>query len=479
MPYYTWAFDKLIGKTGAVPSVGDIVFWSYYRYTVTSVDAANQMLNCDQNTAYVRVSLRGATGATGPEGPGVSDELRAALVQLADKVAYIDDQGQKYYNDLYNALYNPPNVAYITAVFNQGTTKVYTDTPLDDLKPMLTVFGFYDNNTSQVLTNYTLTGTLSAGTSTETVTALGKTTTFDVLVTGLSSISAVYTQGGTVYTHDDLDSLKTDLVVTALYSDGTSEVLSADDYTLSGTLTAGTSTITVAYSGKTTTFTVTVTAGVPSTYTMYDYIHAVGSNTVVNVTNAMWIALKQYANLNALSCEFAVLRGSGFATSGPAVFGRRSASGALSSFAFYPKDTELGYHLHGDEGTNPPGFTTDVVNIVKYTNTSESPSSLQVNDNTPAFITWVNNNTLNLAPVLLMNPVNDTKDNLNVFCQLGYIKFYDLSGNLVGHYFPVVRNSDNRIGVYDVVEQVFYTTLTASYSTIGNTYCMYEVGNWS
>lgn len=73
----------------------------------------------------------------------------------------------------------------------------------------------------------------------------------------LVSISAVYTQSGTVYDTDSLDSLKPDLVVTAHYSDNTSGVVTG--YVLSGTLVAGTSTITVSYGGKTTTFNVTVT----------------------------------------------------------------------------------------------------------------------------------------------------------------------------------------------------------------------------
>lgn len=74
----------------------------------------------------------------------------------------------------------------------------------------------------------------------------------------LSSISAVFTQSGTVYDSDALDSLKSSLVVTAHYSDSTTETIS--NYTLSGTLTEGTSTITVTYGGKSTTFTVTVTS---------------------------------------------------------------------------------------------------------------------------------------------------------------------------------------------------------------------------
>jgi len=77
----------------------------------------------------------------------------------------------------------------------------------------------------------------------------------------LTSISAVYTQGGTVYDSASLNDLKDDLVVTAHYSDSTTEEIS--NYTLSGTLAVGTSTVTVSYGGKTTTFSVTVTAEPP------------------------------------------------------------------------------------------------------------------------------------------------------------------------------------------------------------------------
>lgn len=72
----------------------------------------------------------------------------------------------------------------------------------------------------------------------------------------LRSISAVYTQSGSVYVDDSLDSLRTDLVVTATYTDSSTAIVTT--YTLSGTLVKGTSTITVAYGGKTTTFSVTV-----------------------------------------------------------------------------------------------------------------------------------------------------------------------------------------------------------------------------
>ena len=73
----------------------------------------------------------------------------------------------------------------------------------------------------------------------------------------LQSIAAVYTQTGTVYDTDSLDSLKSDLVVTAYYDDGTSVAVTG--YTLSGGLTEGISTVTVTYGEKTTAFAVTVT----------------------------------------------------------------------------------------------------------------------------------------------------------------------------------------------------------------------------
>lgn len=83
---------------------------------------------------------------------------------------------------------------------------------------------------------------------------------YDALVAALypiDHITAVYTQSGTVYDTDSLDSLKADLVVTAFYQGGGSKTVTY--YTLSGTLEVGTSTITVSYGGKTATFDVTVT----------------------------------------------------------------------------------------------------------------------------------------------------------------------------------------------------------------------------
>jgi len=116
-------------------------------------------------------------------GGGLSNDVKVALLQIASKVAYIDGDGQNYYDDLHDALYP-------------------------------------------------------------------KT---------LQTISAVYSQSGTVYDTATLESLEDDLVVTATYTDMTTRIISKGGYTLSGNLTPGISVVTVAYKTATTTFEVTVT----------------------------------------------------------------------------------------------------------------------------------------------------------------------------------------------------------------------------
>lgn len=84
----------------------------------------------------------------------------------------------------------------------------------------------------------------------------------------VSSISAVFTQGGTVITTGtNLESLKSMLVVTAKYADGTTSTVFNDFYDLSGTLVAGNSTITATYNNLTTTFVVACEQGEQAGYT--------------------------------------------------------------------------------------------------------------------------------------------------------------------------------------------------------------------
>ena len=226
-----------------------------------------------------------------------SENFKQALLQLANKVAYIDNGGSTYYQALYDALYPPINVDHITAVWNPPVGYVvYSTDTLDSLKANLTVTAYYDDNTSAVLdsSEYVLSGTLTAGTSTITVTYAGETTTFNVTVVAnaLDYITATFTQGTDVfYDTDSLDDLVQDLVVTATYTNLNTVYVDYPNYTLSGTLTPGTSTITVTYEGVTDTFNVTVTVGIVRSGLIHywDAIDNTGSGH--NAAVSQWVDL--------------------------------------------------------------------------------------------------------------------------------------------------------------------------------------------
>lgn len=119
---------------------------------------------------------------SGGSGTGLTEDLKQALLQIAEKVAYIDDQGQTYYDALLDALYPPVNLSYISCVYTQSGT-VYDTDSLDSLKSDLVVVAHYDDSSIETVTTYALSGTLTEGTSIITVTYGGKTTTFNVTVT--------------------------------------------------------------------------------------------------------------------------------------------------------------------------------------------------------------------------------------------------------------------------------------------------------
>lgn len=116
---------------------------------------------------------------------GLSNDIKDAILDCFENVAWIGSDGATYYNALLNLFYP---VDSISAVFNQGTAVIYATDSLEDLRQYLTVTANYEDGTTGTVTNYTLSGTLTEGTSTITVTYSGKTTTFNVTVTVSPSI---------------------------------------------------------------------------------------------------------------------------------------------------------------------------------------------------------------------------------------------------------------------------------------------------
>lgn len=194
-------------------------------------------------------------------GSGLTDDVKNALLQIAQKVAYIDANGQDYYDDLYDALYNDTTRSVLLVLSHVSSSNTQSTVEVgDSYTTTLTASTNYTiNSVSVTMGGVDITSTAYSSGTVSIPSVSGNIVITATAVVAAQSITATYTQSGTVYTTDSLDSLKADLVVTANYSGGTSETVPASNYTLSGTLTEGTSTITVNYAGLTDTFSVTVT----------------------------------------------------------------------------------------------------------------------------------------------------------------------------------------------------------------------------
>lgn len=195
-----------------------------------------------------------------------SSNTKVALLQIAEKTAYIDANGQDYYDDLYNALYPPVRATSVSLNTNSlvftstNVTNTLTATVLPNNHEDTLEWGTSDPTVAVVADGEVTAVGDGSCTITATCGPVKATASVSVSSSGvtLTGITATYTQTALVFTDSDLNDLKADLVVVANYSDSSSATLSADDYTLSGTLSAGTSTITATYEGFTDAFSVTV-----------------------------------------------------------------------------------------------------------------------------------------------------------------------------------------------------------------------------
>ena len=139
-------------------------------------------------------------------GGGLTADIKQALMNCFNYVAWKDNNpnASQYVSALQNALYPPANLTSISAVFTQGANVIYDTDSLDTLKQYLVVTAHYSDSTTEVVNDYVLTGTLTEGTSTITVTYGGKTTTFTVTVTE-APLTALYSWDLTSSLTDSVD----------------------------------------------------------------------------------------------------------------------------------------------------------------------------------------------------------------------------------------------------------------------------------
>lgn len=147
---------------------------------------------------------------------GLTANIKSALLACFANVAWVNENGQSYYDALDAALNPPANLSSITCVYTQSGT-VYDTLSLDDLKPDLVVTAHWSDNTTSTVTTYTLSGTLTEGTSTITVSYGGKTTTFTVTVSVFNTAPVILATD-TQWKSDYTQGAKTGLCITGWYS---------------------------------------------------------------------------------------------------------------------------------------------------------------------------------------------------------------------------------------------------------------------
>lgn len=414
-----------------------------------------------------------------------SDDFKTALLNCFENVAWINENGQTYYDALYDSLYSD-NMWFITNILTGCATSNNATNILKNNSYVTTITA----NEGYTLDGATVSITMGGNDVTNLYYSSGSinipNVTGDLVITvtatsAVTSITAVFTQGSvTIYDTDSLDTLRQYLVVTATYSDSTTATVT--DYTLSGTLDSATSVITVSYGGKTTNINVAVNvATLPSGYTKYDYITV--SKIEATSPTASFITLNNQTDMNALSLEMKLRKITNGAepTGNSAFFGIRNESSATSSYSGYLSSAiNIQGNIRGSWFANTLTLSVGTTHTLKYINGLSSPYKVQVDD---VIVERAWGETTYVIPyglVLFTNPVHgaNTAMNLCRWINIGEIRLTNSDGTCVGRYIPVV-NSGNVIGMYDIVSEAFYSCSTQTYATVGNSNCKYAVGNWS
>lgn len=240
-------------------------------YSITNFSetvASVQTMTEDHEMAIYDLDTRVTTleSGGGGGGDGLTQTEKNLILALFEKAAYAENDAGSAYDQLESLwVSSTKTITYNLSHVTSGNT----ETSIESGRMYTTEFavdgGYTINSVVVTMGGEDITSTAYRSGTITIPRVTGNIVITASAVLAAQSITATYTQSGTVYDTATLDSLKADLAVTANYAGGTSETLSSSDYTLSGTLEVGTSTITVGYAGLTTTFNVTVTHAVQDT----------------------------------------------------------------------------------------------------------------------------------------------------------------------------------------------------------------------
>ena len=161
----------------------------------------NILTNCTNNNSAATVSNGNSYSATLTANSGYTMTGASVTVRMGG----VDITSSVYSNGVISidsvtgnlaiiatAISETAVVVSITAVFTQGANVITENNTLDDLRQYLAVTAHYSDNTSSIVSDYTLSGTLSLGISVITATYAGLSDTFNVIVSDV--LPAGYTR---------------------------------------------------------------------------------------------------------------------------------------------------------------------------------------------------------------------------------------------------------------------------------------------
>lgn len=436
-----------------------------YDNTNSGLSATNVQDAIDENTEEL-TELNERLDALGD---GVPTEVREAIYNLFGMIpAYTGDpSASRTVLASWKAVITSITLNVSTAsISGSNTTQlVATTAPAGSA----VTWSSSDTSVATVSSSGLVTG-VGNGSCTITASSGDKTARCTVTVTGfatLVSISAVYTQSGSVYESTALNDLKSDLVVTGTYNDSTTATIT--DYTLSGTLSVGTSTITVSYGGKSTTFNVTVSSAplVPSAYQQVEYIKATGTQHIITdlatnngpgTTGVDDIITQYSADIDFAFDEWQ----SAYATN--IAFSCGSSGGGW--IGYVNSKTAIGM------GTNTGNYFTSGTVTERYQyhwSWSGTTATFKRNDNAEISRSNSESSTVTRRFALFTADSQTASSSNYHFNGKVYRATVYRSGEKVLDLVPCFRKSDNEIGVYDTVGDTFYTNSgTGTFEKGGN-----------
>lgn len=142
----------------------------------------DKFIEVGQNIDELQESIEASSNS------GISDSTKEALLNCFRNVAWVNATGQQCYESLQKALNSSATLTGISATYNGG--QVPANINLDSLKENLVVKATYEDGQEIEITNYKLSGNLSIGENTITVTYRKFTTTFVAI--GVESYSITY-----------------------------------------------------------------------------------------------------------------------------------------------------------------------------------------------------------------------------------------------------------------------------------------------